>query len=27
LVGAPWIIRRFASYTINLLSDFHRFVR
>jgi flagellar biosynthesis protein FliQ len=27
LVGAPWIIQRFASYTINLLSDFHRFVR
>jgi flagellar biosynthesis protein FliQ len=27
LVGAPWIIQRFASYTISLLSDFHRFVR
>ncbi len=27
LVGAPWIIRRLAYYTIGLLSDFHRFVR
>ena len=27
LVGAPWIIRRFAYYTIGLLSDFHRFVQ
>jgi flagellar biosynthetic protein FliQ len=27
LVGAPWIIRRFAYYTISLLSDFHRFVQ
>jgi flagellar biosynthetic protein FliQ len=27
LVGAPWIIRRLAAYTIGLFSDFHRFVR
>jgi flagellar biosynthetic protein FliQ len=27
LVGAPWIIRRLADYTIGLFSDFHRFVR
>jgi flagellar biosynthetic protein FliQ len=27
LVGAPWIIRRLAYYTIGLLSDFHRFVQ
>jgi flagellar biosynthetic protein FliQ len=27
LVGAPWIIRRLATYTIGLFSDFHRFVR
>ena len=25
LVGAPWIIRRFATYTIGLLGDLHRF--
>ncbi|HWZ51298.1 MAG TPA: flagellar biosynthetic protein FliQ [Granulicella sp.] len=27
LVGAPWIIRRLAVYTIGLLGDFHRFTR
>jgi flagellar biosynthesis protein FliQ len=27
LVGAPWIIRRLAYYTIGLFSDFHRFVQ
>lgn len=25
LVGAPWNIRRFATYTIGLLGDLHRF--
>jgi flagellar biosynthesis protein FliQ len=27
LTGAPWIIRRLAAYTINLMSDLHRFTR
>ena len=27
LVGAPWIIRRLATYTIGLLGDLHRFTR
>ena len=27
LVGAPWIIRRFATYTISLLGDLHRFAQ
>jgi flagellar biosynthesis protein FliQ len=27
LVGAPWIIRRLAVYTIGLLGDLHRFTR
>jgi flagellar biosynthetic protein FliQ len=27
LVGAPWIIRRLAAYTIGLLGDLHRFAQ
>jgi flagellar biosynthetic protein FliQ len=27
LVGAPWIVRRMAEYTIALFSDLHRFAR
>jgi flagellar biosynthetic protein FliQ len=27
LVGAPWIIRRLATYTIGLLGDLHRYTR
>jgi flagellar biosynthesis protein FliQ len=27
LVGAPWIIRRMAAYTVGLLGDLHRFAR
>jgi flagellar biosynthesis protein FliQ len=27
LVGAPWIIRRLAYYTIGLLGDLHRYTR
>jgi flagellar biosynthesis protein FliQ len=27
LVGAPWMVRRLAAYSVLLLSDFHRFAR
>lgn len=27
LVGAPWMVRRLAAYSLLLLSDFHRFAR
>jgi flagellar biosynthesis protein FliQ len=27
LVGAPWMVRRLAVYSVLLLSDFHRFAR
>ena len=27
LVGAPWIVRRMAEYTIALFGDLHRFAR